>query len=71
MERRPAGGLGGEVAEEIVTPDPDPPGLVLGYIQDLELDTGGLFKSGAVLLDPRLNELHEVAVLVSLNPEQP
>jgi len=24
-----------------------------------------------VLLDPRLNELHEVAVLVSLNPEQP
>lgn len=48
-----------------------PPGLVLGYIQDLELDTGGLFKSGAVLLDPRLNELHEVAVLVSLNPEQP
>ena len=48
-----------------------PPGLVLGYVQDLELDTNGLFKSGTVLLDPRLNELHEVAVLVSLNPEQP
>jgi rod shape-determining protein MreC len=47
-----------------------PPGLVLGYIQELELDTNGLFKSGTVLLDPRLNEIHEVAVLVSLNPEQ-
>ncbi len=47
-----------------------PAGIVIGYIQNLELDTGGLFKSGAVLLDPRLNELHEVAVLVPLNPEQ-
>jgi len=47
-----------------------PAGIVIGYIQNLELDTGGLFKSGTVLLDPRLNELHEVAVLVPLNPEQ-
>lgn len=46
-----------------------PPGIALGYIQELELDTNGLFKSGTVLLDPRLNELHEVAVLVPLNPE--
>lgn len=46
-----------------------PPGIVLGYVQELELDTNGLFKSGTVLLDPRLNELHEVAVLVPLNPE--
>jgi len=46
-----------------------PAGLVIGYMQDLELDTNGLFKSGVVLLDPRLNELHEVAVLVPLNPE--
>ena len=45
------------------------PGIVLGYVQELELDTNGLFKSGTVLLDPRLNELHEVAVLVPLNPE--
>ena len=46
-----------------------PPGIVIGHVQNLELDTGGLFKSGTVLLDPRLNELHEVAVLVPLNPE--
>ncbi|MBK8475446.1 MAG: rod shape-determining protein MreC [Opitutaceae bacterium] len=46
-----------------------PPGIALGYVQELELDTNGLFKSGTVLLDPRLNELHEVAVLVPLNPE--
>ncbi len=47
-----------------------PAGIVIGHIQNLELDTNGLFKSGTVLLDPRLNELHEVAVLVPLNPEQ-
>ncbi len=47
-----------------------PPGIVIGHVQNLELDTGGLFKSGNVLLDPRLNELHEVAVLIPLNPEQ-
>ncbi|MFT3831186.1 MAG: rod shape-determining protein MreC [Opitutaceae bacterium] len=46
-----------------------PAGIVIGHVQTLELDTGGLFKSGTVLLDPRLNELHEVAVLVPLNPE--
>ena len=46
-----------------------PPGIVIGHVQNLELDTGGLFKSGTVLLDPRLNELHEVAVLIPLNPE--
>lgn len=48
-----------------------PAGIVIGHVQNLELDTNGLFKSGTVLLDPRLNELHEVAVLVPLNPEQP
>ena len=47
-----------------------PPGIVIGHVQNLELDTNGLFKSGTVLLDPRLNELHEVAVLVPLNTEQ-
>lgn len=47
-----------------------PPGIVIGYVRSLELDTGGLFKSGTVLLDPRLNELHEVAVLVPLTPEK-
>ena len=46
-----------------------PGGIVIGYVQTLELDTNGLFKGGTVLLDPRLNELHEVAVLVPLNPE--
>jgi rod shape-determining protein MreC len=48
-----------------------PAGIVLGHVQNLELDTNGLFKSGTVLLDPRLNELHEVAVLVPLGPDQP
>ncbi len=48
-----------------------PAGIVIGHVQTLELDTGGLFKSGTVLLDPRLNELHEVAVLVALTPGQP
>lgn len=46
-----------------------PAGIVIGHVQQLELDTGGLFKSGTVLLDPRLNELHEVAVLVPLHAD--
>jgi rod shape-determining protein MreC len=45
-----------------------PAGIVIGHIQQLDLDTNGLFKSGSVLLDPRLNELHEVAVLVPVKP---
>lgn len=45
-----------------------PPGLVLGALVKLEDSTDGLFRSGEVLLDPRLSELLEVTVLIPLNP---
>jgi rod shape-determining protein MreC len=41
-----------------------PQGLSLGQINRLQKSTNGLDKSGLVSLDPRLNNLHEVAVLV-------
>ena len=47
-----------------------PPGLSLGSITQLEPSTDGLFKTGEVKLDPRLNSLTEVTVLVPLNPDQ-
>ena len=46
-----------------------PPGLTLGLITKLEIDSDGLFKSGEVKLDERLGSLTEVTVLVPLNPE--
>jgi rod shape-determining protein MreC len=45
-----------------------PAGLTIGAITKLEPSTDGLFKSGEVLLDPRLGSLTEVAVMVPLNP---
>lgn len=45
-----------------------PPGLTLGQVVKIEPSTDGLFKTGEVLLDPRLGELTEVTVLVPLNP---
>jgi len=48
-----------------------PPGLTLGSITLLEPSTDGLFKNGEVKLDPRLNSLTEVTILIPLNPEQP
>jgi rod shape-determining protein MreC len=46
-----------------------PPGLTIGYVDRLEPSTDGLFKTGRVLLDARLNQLNEVAVLVPLRPD--
>lgn len=43
-----------------------PPGLVIGIITRLELSSDGLFKTGSVQLDPRLEELDEVSVLAPL-----
>lgn len=45
-----------------------PPGLVIGTLVKLEDSTDGLFRSGEVVLDPRLSELLEVTVLVPLQP---
>ncbi len=45
-----------------------PPGLALGTLIRLEDSTDGLFRSGEIVLDPRLSELLEVTVLVPLNP---
>jgi rod shape-determining protein MreC len=43
-----------------------PRGLPLGHVVELEPSTDGLFKTGRVRLDPRLNEITEVAVLIPL-----
>lgn len=45
-----------------------PRGLRLGTVALLEPSPDGLFKTGEVWLDPRLNKLTEVAVLVPLEP---
>ncbi len=47
-----------------------PPGLTIGSINQLEPSTDGMFKTGEVKLDLRLNSLTEVTVLVLLNPDQ-
>ena len=44
-----------------------PRGLQLGQVVRLEPSTDGLFKTGRVALDPRLNELTAVTVLVPLH----
>lgn len=45
-----------------------PRGLRLGTVTNLEPSPDGLFKTGRVLLDPRLNQLTEVSVLIPLDP---
>ncbi len=47
-----------------------PDGLTLGWVYRLEPAPDGLFQSGPVRLDPRLQGLREVAVLVPLNPRE-
>ena len=47
-----------------------PPGLTIGDITSLEPAADGLFKTGEVSLDERLESLTEVTVLVPLNPEE-
>lgn len=45
-----------------------PAGLAIGMVSKVEPSTDGLFKTGEVQIDPRLNELTEVTVLVPLDP---
>jgi rod shape-determining protein MreC len=45
-----------------------PDGLTLGWVYSLDPSPDGLFQSGKVRLDPRLQSLREVAVLVPLEP---
>lgn len=46
-----------------------PPGLMIGTIDRLELGSTGIFQVGTVRLDQRLLTLHEVSVLIPLNPD--
>jgi rod shape-determining protein MreC len=46
-----------------------PAGLTIGEVTRVEPSTDGLFKTGTVELDPRLEELTEVTVLVPDKPE--
>ncbi|MGB0743798.1 MAG: rod shape-determining protein MreC [Opitutales bacterium] len=45
-----------------------PPGLAIGSVEWLEPGSTGIFQTGEVALDPDLLSLHEVAVLIPLNP---
>lgn len=47
-----------------------PDGLTLGWVYRLEPSPDGLFQSGLVRLDPRLQSLREVAVLIPLEARQ-
>jgi len=46
-----------------------PAGLTIGRVPWLEPDASGIFQTGRVRLDNRLLRLHEVAVLVPIQPE--
>lgn len=46
-----------------------PPGLTIGFITRLDPSTDGLFKSGEVKLDPRLDSIEEVSVLVPVSAD--
>ena len=48
-----------------------PPGLTIGQVVGVDPSTDGLFKTGRVLLDPRLSELTEVTVLVPAGDAPP
>lgn len=45
-----------------------PPGIAIGKVAWLEPGSTGIFQAGDVALDPDLLSLHEVAVLIPLNP---
>jgi Cell shape-determining protein len=45
-----------------------PPGLRIGTVSWLEPGSTGIFQAGDVQLDPALLSLHEVSVLIPLNP---
>ncbi|HEY5551578.1 MAG TPA: rod shape-determining protein MreC, partial [Opitutaceae bacterium] len=44
-----------------------PPGITIGSVFQLEPSTDGLFKTGTVQLDPRINDLTEVTVLIPIS----
>jgi rod shape-determining protein MreC len=46
-----------------------PAGITIGNIVQLEPSTDGLFKTGGVILDQRINDLREVTVMVPLTSE--
>ena len=46
-----------------------PAGIPIGSIVHLEPSADGLFKTGTVVLDPRINELSEVTVMIPLTNE--
>jgi len=48
-----------------------PPGLTIGSVSWLEPGSTGIFQAGEVTLDERLLSLHEVSVLIPLNPLEP
>ena len=48
-----------------------PPGLSLGVVPWLEPGSTGIFQAGEVLRDKRLLSLHEVSILIPLNPQTP
>lgn len=43
-----------------------PDGLTMGWVYNLEPSSDGLFQTGKVMLDPRLQSLREVAVLIPI-----
>ncbi|MEN8661063.1 MAG: rod shape-determining protein MreC [Lentimonas sp.] len=45
-----------------------PPGLMIGTVSWLEPGSTGIFQAGDVTLDERLLSLHEVSILIPLNP---
>jgi rod shape-determining protein MreC len=47
-----------------------PDGLTLGWVYRLDPAPDGIFQSGPVRLDPRLQSLREVAVLIPLEPRE-
>lgn len=47
-----------------------PDGLTLGWVYSMEPSPDGLFQTGRVMLDPRLQGLREVAVLVPLQTRE-
>jgi rod shape-determining protein MreC len=48
-----------------------PPGLTIGIVPWLEPGSTGIFQTGTVRLDPRLQDLHEVTVLIPIKLKKP
>lgn len=47
-----------------------PSGLIIGTVPWLEPGSTGIFQTGAVQLDSRLQDLHEVTVLIPIKPKE-